>query len=41
MSLESGGQVVFYVSQSAIHLDNDIAYHSNTKRIVVKYHFVR
>jgi hypothetical protein len=32
---------VFYDSQSVIHLDNNPTYHSKTKHIVVKYHFVR
>ena len=32
---------VFCDSQSAIHLDKNPAYHSKTKHIPVKYHFVR
>ena len=32
---------VFCDSQSAIHLDTNIVYHSKTKHIDVKYHFVR
>ena len=32
---------VFYVSQSAIHLATNLVYHSKTKHIDVKYHFVR
>ena len=33
--------LVFCVSQSAIHLATNIVYHSNTKHIDIKYHFVR
>ena len=32
---------VFYDSQSAIHLATNPVYHSKTKHIDVKYHFVR
>ena len=32
---------VFCDSQSAIHLNRNPAYHSKTKHIFVKYHFVR
>ena len=32
---------VFCDSQSAIHLAKILAYHSKTKHILVKYHFVR
>ena len=32
---------VFYESQSAIHLATNHVYHSKTKHIDVKYHFVR
>jgi hypothetical protein len=32
---------VFCVSQSAIHLASNSAYHSKTKHISIKYHFVR
>ena len=32
---------VFCNSQSAIHLAKNIAYHSKTKHILIKYHFVR
>jgi hypothetical protein len=32
---------VFCDSQSAIHLDRNLAYHNKTKHIYVKYHFVR
>ena len=32
---------VFYDSQSAIHLATNPIYHSKTKHIDVKYHFVR
>ena len=32
---------VFYDSQSDIHLDTNNVYHSNTKHIDVKCHFVR
>ena len=32
---------VFCDSQSAIHLARNLAYHSKTKHISVKYHFVR
>ena len=32
---------VFCDSQSAIHLAKNLAYHSKTKHIPVKYHFVR
>ena len=31
----------FYKHQSAIHLAKNLAYHSKTKHIYVKYHFVR
>jgi len=33
--------VVFFDSQSAIHLTKNDAYHSKTKHISVKYHYVR
>ncbi|KAM3286860.1 hypothetical protein P3S67_025659 [Capsicum chacoense] len=33
--------VVFSDSQSAIHLSNNDAYHSKTKHISVKYHYIR
>ena len=29
------------VSQSAIHLDKNLAYHSKTKHVSIKYDFVR
>ena len=32
---------IFCDSQSAIHLDINLVYHSKTKHIEVKYHFVR
>ena len=32
---------IFYDSQSAIHLATNPVYHSKTKHIDVKYHFVR
>jgi hypothetical protein len=32
---------LFYDSQSAIHLAKNPAYHSKTKQIPIKYHFVR
>ena len=32
---------VFYDSQSVIHLDANLVYHSKNKHIDVKYHFVR
>ena len=33
--------MVFSDSQSAIHLTKNYAYHSKTKHISVKYHYVR
>ena len=32
---------IFSDNQSAIHLDTNLVYHSKTKRIDVKYNFVR
>ena len=32
---------IFSDNQSAIHLDTNLVYHSKTKHIDVKYHFVR
>jgi hypothetical protein len=32
---------LFYDSQSAIHFAKNLAYHSKTKHIPIKYHFVR
>ena len=33
--------IIFCDSQSAIHLAKNLAYHSKTKHIEIKYHFVR
>jgi len=41
LGVPQGTTVVFLDSQSAIHLTKNIAYHSKTKHISVKYHYVR
>ena len=33
--------IIFFDSQSAIHLTKNLAYHKRIKHIEIKYHFVR
>jgi hypothetical protein len=32
---------LYYDSESAIHLENNSTFHSKTKRIQIRYHFIR
>ena len=40
-NLHQGVTVIYYDSQSAIHLTKDQMYHERTKHIKIKYHFIR
>jgi len=40
LGIAQGTTIVFLDSQSAIHLTKNNAYHSKTKHISVKYHFI-
>ena len=41
LGVQQDTTVVYFDSQSAIHLTKNDAYHSRTKHISVKYHYVR
>ena len=40
LGIAHGTAIVFFDSQSAIHLSKNDTYHSKTKYISVKYHFI-
>ena len=41
LGIAQGTPIVFSDSQSAIHLSKNDIYHSKTKYISIKYHFIR